>query len=466
MTSDAPHPSEPGTTSSGTLTPPTSFWKKLRFLGPSLILTGSIVGSGELIITTTLGAQMGFVALWLIILSCALKVIIQEEIGRYAIVSGETALEAANRVPGPRWKVSWVVWGWIIMTTLVCVQVGGIIGGVGQALDMLFPGVGVVAWGIMMSFLTITLLLSGRYGIVERSAAILVAGFTISTVVSAILIQGSPHAISLEEVLSGLRFELPEKGVIVAFAVFGITGIGTTELFFYPNWCLEKGYGRYTGSHAPGEDRNESWVARARGWIGVMRLDAVAAMILYTTATIAFYLLGAGVLHRLGVVPESNEMVLTLSRMFTETVGPGALYLFLVGCFFVLYSTLFVSVASNALMAVDCLGVFGVTNFRDKKARIPWIRFFVVIFASAYTLTFVLSTRPVAMVMVGGIAQTVMLPVIAFTVVYLRYRHLDRRLHPERWVDVLLWTCASLIVIISGYALMRIIPELWKQVFG
>ena len=466
MTSDAPNPSRSETTSSGILAPPTSFWKKLRFLGPSLIITGSIVGSGELIVTTTLGAQMGFVALWLIILSCGLKVIIQEEIGRYAIVTGETTLEAANRVPGPRWKVSWVVWGWILMTALTTVQVGGIIGGVGQALNLLFPGVGVVAWGILMSFLTVTLLLSGRYGIVERSTAIFVGGFTVSTVVSAILIQGSPHAISLKEVLSGLQFGLPEQGLVVAFAVFGITGIGTAELFFYPNWCLEKGYGRYAGTHVSGEDRNESWVARARGWIGVMRLDAVAAMILYTTATIAFYLLGAGVLHRLGVVPKSSDMILTLSRMFTETVGPGALYFFLVGGFFVLYSSLFVAVASNALMVVDCLGVFGVTNFRDKKARAPWIRIFVIIFASAYVLAFLLSARPVAMVMIGGIAQTFMLPVIAFAVIYLRYRHLDRRLYPERWVDVLLWTCSSLIVIISGYTLIRIIPDLWKQVFG
>ena len=113
----------------GTLTPPTSFRKRLRFLGPSLILTGSIVGSGELIITTTLGARMGFVALWLIILSCALKVIIQEEIGRYTISSGDTSLEGANRMPGPRWIVSWVVWAWMIMTALVCIQVGGIVPG-------------------------------------------------------------------------------------------------------------------------------------------------------------------------------------------------------------------------------------------------------------------------------------------------------------------------------------------------
>ena len=37
--------------------PPQGIWMTLRHLGPGLILVGSIVGSGELIMTTKLGAQ-------------------------------------------------------------------------------------------------------------------------------------------------------------------------------------------------------------------------------------------------------------------------------------------------------------------------------------------------------------------------------------------------------------------------
>ena len=46
--------------------PPVSFFKKLKFLGPGFILSASIVGSGELIATTTLGARAGFIAFWII----------------------------------------------------------------------------------------------------------------------------------------------------------------------------------------------------------------------------------------------------------------------------------------------------------------------------------------------------------------------------------------------------------------
>ena len=59
------------------------------------------------------------------------------------------------------------------------------------------------------------------------------------------------------------------------------------------------------------------------------------------------------------------------------------------------------------------------------------------------------------MVLVGGIAQTAMLPVIAFSVIYLRYRRLDRRLFPSRLVDTVLWFCSFLILIITLYTITK-----------
>jgi len=47
--------------------PPKNFRSRLKYLGPGLIISGAIVGSGELIATTALGAKVGFVALWLIL---------------------------------------------------------------------------------------------------------------------------------------------------------------------------------------------------------------------------------------------------------------------------------------------------------------------------------------------------------------------------------------------------------------
>src|SRR5215208_2387464 len=74
--------------------PPRRLRDTLARIGPGIVLAGSIVGSGELIATTTLGAQVGYTALWLILVSCFVKPVVQAEMGRYTIATGETGLEA------------------------------------------------------------------------------------------------------------------------------------------------------------------------------------------------------------------------------------------------------------------------------------------------------------------------------------------------------------------------------------
>ena len=74
------------------LEPPTSFGEIIRKTGPGIVLAASIVGSGELILTTTLGAKVGYVMLWLIILSCLIKAVVQSFLGRYTIATAETSL--------------------------------------------------------------------------------------------------------------------------------------------------------------------------------------------------------------------------------------------------------------------------------------------------------------------------------------------------------------------------------------
>ncbi len=133
-----------------------------------MVLAASIVGSGELIATTTLGARVGFSVLWIILVSCAIKPVVQAELGRYTIATGHTGLEGFNRMPGPRAGVSWLVWCWAIMVTLTLLQVGGMYGGVSQVLNLLVPAVSVNAWvGVCMA-ITLGLLLGGGYERVER----------------------------------------------------------------------------------------------------------------------------------------------------------------------------------------------------------------------------------------------------------------------------------------------------------
>lgn len=121
------------------LDPPTHLGGILRKIGPGLIIAGSIVGAGELIATTAVGAEAGFVLLWLILIGCLIKVFVQIEFGRYAITSGRTTLDGLNELPGPRFRVNWLCWFWLVFTIVALIQLGGVIGGVGQALAIQQP---------------------------------------------------------------------------------------------------------------------------------------------------------------------------------------------------------------------------------------------------------------------------------------------------------------------------------------
>jgi manganese transport protein len=282
--------------------PPASFRSAIRRIGPGMVLAASIVGSGELIATTTLGAQVGFAALWIILVSCAIKPVVQGELGRYTIATGHTGLEGFNRVPGPRLGVSWLVWGWALTVTLTLLQVGGMYGGVAQVLHLLVPAVSINVWVAVCLVITVAVLLGGGYGRIEKLALVKVGLFSVLTIFAAAVLMRRPGAVTADDIVRGLNFELPAAGLATAIAVFGITGVGATELVMYPYWCVEKGYARYVGPR----DDSRAWISRARGWIRVMHVDILCSLVIYSLATIAFYLLGAGILYRMGTVPAAR----------------------------------------------------------------------------------------------------------------------------------------------------------------
>src|SRR5437762_9919878 len=110
-----------------------------------------------------------------------------------------------------------------------------------------------------------------------------------------------------------------------------------------------------------------SWADRARCWTRVMQRAAWFSMIVFTVATVAFYLLGAAVLHPQGLDPKGSEMIPTLSLMYLRPLQGTPLEAyrgltrvgFLVGAWAVLFKTLYVATAANSRLTVDFLGLAG-----------------------------------------------------------------------------------------------------------
>ncbi len=429
--------------------PPADRWSTIRQLGPGLLLTGSIVGSGELIATTRLGAEVGFVVLWLILLSCAVKVPVQSELGRHAIATGQTTFVAFNKVPGPRFRVTWLVWGSLLLLLWSTMQVGGIFGTMSLSLDLIFPVFGNTAWLIILTLVGMGLGLVGQYMTLERITTILVALFTFTTLASALLLFWTPYAVSPQALVDGLRFALPPDGAVTAFAVFGITGVGASELLLYPYWCVEKGYARAAGPR----DGSAAWRERALGWISVMKKDVWLCMVIYTLATLAFFFLGAAVLHAQGLVPEGFGTVQILSGMYTETLGNWAFYLFGVGAFVVLFSTYFVTIVGQSRMLADALSVLGFVTYARPNDRQRVVRIIGVLLPLVYLVLYVLWSAPVTMVIIGGLMQTILLPAIGWAALYFsRTTAKEAGVPPSKTLLVALTAATIVMAVFAFYA--------------
>ncbi|RXK54615.1 divalent metal cation transporter [Oleiharenicola lentus] len=405
------------------LPPPRSLGGVLRQIGPGLIISAVIVGSGELIVTPKLGAEEGFKLLWFIILGCLLKVFVQIELGRHAVLRGQTTLVGLNTLPGPRAVVSWVLWLWLAMYLSLVFQVAGMVGGVARVFSLGGLTLPVNALAVIIGGCTAGLLVIGRYQLVEKLSTVFVALFTVATLVAVAMLQRTDYAVTGAQLVEGFAFGLPDK-LVTAFAAFGIIGVGASELIYYPYWCLEKGYAKHIGP----DDGTPAWRENARGWLKIMRVDAWVSFTLYTTSTLAFYLLGAAILHAKQVKVDNSRMIETLSLMYREVFGEWSFWMFLVGAFAVLYSTIFGATASNARLAVDALDLFKVKHYRDPAERARWLKYACVALPVAFTTVFILVGAPVSLVFVGAVGQGLMLPFLAGAAIYYHYTNPHRDL--------------------------------------
>ncbi len=443
------------------IAPPKDLIGTLKRIGPGIIITGSIVGSGELIVTTHLGAQAGFTLLWLILFSCFIKVFLQIELGRYVVSSGRSALEAFSLIPGPRvtlgsrFSINWLNALWSIMALCSVFQLSGILLGLVKVFEI--PALGSLneipqwVWFIAITLITTGLLVSGRYIFVEKTTTFMVFIFSGVTLLSVIMLQWTQdYAIKASDISEGLSFKIPEAGIMTAFAALGITGVGASELIYYPYWCLEKGYAKFTGPN----DGSVEWQERATGWMKVLKTDAWISFVIYTVGTVAFYLLGAAVLNRQGLVPDTGDMHTVLSNLYTSTFGEASgNWLYLIGAFAVLFSTFFVATASNCRLFTDALGVFKIFHYRDDKDRLRVLQALCFITPLFCWATVMVYGEPVHLIILGGVAQASVLPFLAFATVYLRYKKTDRSIAPESFKDFFLWLAFISMIIVGCYQL-------------
>lgn len=487
-------------------------------LGPGIIIAAAIVGAGELIATTKTGADAGFSLLWLIIIGCLVKVFVQIELGRYTVISGKKTIEALNEIPGPRKWVNWIVWYWLVMFTVAIAQLGGVIGGVGQSLAIMFPlteaGVETNAiqeariraevdralqersleyllpgedavsgnlneadrdpspakrpvpprlersrddiyWAFIVSVITAGILVMGRYRLIQYISAALVLIFTVMTVFNFVQLQSLPDwRVSMDEFISGLKFGLPA-------AVEGNSALATALAAFGiigvgATELIQYPYWCLEKGYARWTGPREN----SRAW--VERASGWLKVLQFDAWLSAFiYTFTTCIFYLLGAAVLGRTGLSPsgtgMIRTLSEIFNP---------VFGETTQVVFIFGAISVLYSTFFVAIAGhartsadaMTVFKLSKggnaAFSFWTKFYCVLFSMLGFLFYAVLRAPVALVLAGGMMQSTMLPLLGFAALYYRYRKNDPRLPSSRVRDMLLWVSVAALLVAGIWAVI------------
>tara|TARA_B100002052_G_scaffold99444_1_gene91913 strand:+ start:831 stop:2165 length:1335 start_codon:yes stop_codon:yes gene_type:complete len=432
-------------------TAPKTFKERLKFIGPSVIVTGSVVGSGSIVMTPLLGAAAGFLLLWWLLLSMWSKPIIQAEISRYVVVTRKTFLEAFADMPGFKTTIqgkttSWLVWFMFIGVIPSIAGMGGLAGAVAEAGNTMFPLLSTEVWVLISCLITWLLLYFGSYRSLERTLLAMVLFFSFMTLIIALAMQSTEYQVNLNQISEGLSFSLPTEYLPLALAVFGFTGISYGEIMAYTYWCLEKGYAENTGND----------IEEKKHWIKTMQTDVWITVFFITLGTLPFFFLGAGVLNNVPELQESLatssfwdvDVISSLQNMFSLVLGGWAKWLFIILAFFVLFSTLLSGTAAFTRTISDYLISMGLVKEKtDTRTKLIKLVAFVIPFLSG--LFYFILPNPITLLLIAGIWAAMGLPIVNIGALYL-INKLEPALQPKVSTKVILWVSLVLQLSLAG----------------
>ncbi len=456
-----------------------------KMIGPGLVMAGLAIGSGELIlwpwITSIVGAQL----LWAAAIGIFLQLWINIEVGRWAIVTGESPFTGMIRV------IKIIVYLWVFL-----IVVGKFLPGwareTGIALrDLIFgPGHSSPPWlWTALVFAAIAAILFGPrviYTAVERCIMFLIVVIVVGLIYIVWEIGSRELFLTMWDGVINV-FDFPEFPVEVLAAdgtvrdelTFGrffgavvFAGAGGLGNLYYAYYLREKRIGMgarmptlMSAAHAhetkemdtgyvyPDTPENRK---RFRTWFRYVVADQVMFFWLLGSFTMFLFIFGAlAVLHPIGLVPDRGSLVWDLATILEDSMGTSGRYIFLIVGMAALFSTQLGGVDGGSRIFSDLLH----TNFKFGKwfkldqwylilvSTTMIIGTFSVWFFDRYDiggLDFLFISA-----LMGGFAMAVYVPLL----LYMNLTHLPKSARPG-WINIFFMVLASAMYIgFSGYTI-------------
>lgn len=282
---------------------------------PGLLIAATGVGAGDLATAAFAGSHLGVAILWAVVLGGIFKFALTEGLARWQLANGQTFLDGlATKFGAPfvyLFLTYLILWSFFVGSALISAS--------GVAMHALFPvfeaSNGKIIFGIILSLLGLVIVRFGNFALFEKIMGISIGiMFLVVLVTAALLWPGT------ETVLSGLFMpsipNIEGSGLTWTVALIGGVG-GTLTIFSYGYWIREK-------------------QRLHRSAIRTCRLDLAFGY----GATILFGLAMVIIGSTVTVEGKGAGLILNLANSLQAELGDVGKWLFLVGAFFAIFSSL------------------------------------------------------------------------------------------------------------------------------
>ncbi len=478
---------------------PNMFWGSLLvYFGPGIILMMTGVGTSHLVTAPTAGGRFAYALLWCLPAAYIFKYYGFEMAFRFTNATGKSMIEAYATA----WK-KWPLW-YVMFTTLLQCAVGqsGRLIAASAVLYYFFQvafglEIHMAIFGIILGISSILIILKGNYSAIELSAKI-AAGILFVSTIAVYFVKPAPFS----EFNHFFIFDTPAGSWLIIAGFLGLLPTGIDVSLQASEWGKAKKVGLcrireplenigiakvfdpfsskkedlsvdLSKVHPHGQEYCTKWFK-----IGLwdFRLGHIISFIIGCV----FLLLAAVWLYPSTV--EGRGVMGEIARIFTDSVGPWMMVVFLIGAFAATYSTAFNYFDGWPRIVAACSrNIFRSTyNFRgiNKKdlttdLKKKWYseyniyRITMLYSLIASVLIIIGFERPVELVLMASALAYFIAPVIFFLNLYYCFTVIpkkDKVFYPSKFAT---WFGWGSFIIFTGFSIILILAAIFKfPLFG
>ena len=468
----------------------------LRKFGPGMMLMMTGIGTSHLVTAPVAGGRFGYALLWCLPVAYIFKYYGFEMAIRFTHATGRSILDAYATA----WKKIPV---WYVLITTVIQSAVGQAGRLIAAAAVVFyffrlylgvdiPGVDddkeLAVYGLILGALSVAIILRGRYAVVELATKI-AAGVLIVCTFAVYVVQPAP----VSEFVHFLQLDTPAGSWLIIASFLGLLPTGIDVSLQASEWGKAKkvGMGLLRGKmEREGLARNFDTFSASkedlsvdrsllsvhaqeycRRWFKIGLLDFRLGHLISFILAAIFLLLAAVWLYPSEV--RGNAVMGDIARIFTDSVGPQLMLVFLAGAFAATYSTAFNYFDGwPRVVGACCRNLFRGTASLPRTSREElsteqrrtWYSEYNIYRASMF-FSLIASVaiiaglpRPVYLVLIASALAYFVAPVIFFLNLYYCLtviRKDDRTFYPSvfatwfGWLSLIVFTGMSLILILQ-----------------